>query len=52
MVIVPPSLTADLSNLLSGLAPHLAQVSIFGGPAVISPAEAGQITSAVRGRIS
>jgi putative cell wall binding repeat protein/HYDIN/CFA65/VesB family protein len=50
MVIVPPSLTTDLSNLLSGLAPHLAQVSIFGGPAVISPAEAGQITSAVRGR--
>ena len=50
MMIVPPSLTPDLSNLLSGLAPQLAQVSIFGGPAVISPAQAAQITSAVHGR--
>jgi hypothetical protein len=52
MVIVPPSLSTGLGSLLSGLAPQLAQVSIFGGTAVISPAEAGQITSAVRGRSS
>ncbi|MEY9909166.1 hypothetical protein ABIA35_005401 [Catenulispora sp. MAP12-49] len=52
MVIVPPTLSTGLSSLLSGLAPQLAQVAIFGGTAVVSPAEANQITAAVRGRSS
>ncbi|WP_194916972.1 cell wall-binding repeat-containing protein [Catenulispora rubra] len=50
LVLVPSTLPPETANLLSALRPQLASVDLFGGTAVISPALAGQVTSAVNGR--
>ncbi|MEZ0114949.1 hypothetical protein ABH920_008984 [Catenulispora sp. EB89] len=50
LVLVPSTLPPETANLLSALRPQLTSVDLFGGTAVISPALAGQVTSAVNGR--
>lgn len=50
LVLVPSTLPVQIANLLSALRPQLTSVDLFGGTAVISPALAGQVTSAVNGR--
>lgn len=51
LVLVPSTLPQATANLLSALRPQLTSVQLFGGTAVISPTLAGQITSAVNGRV-
>ena len=50
LVLVPSTLPQDTAALLSALRPQLTSVELFGGTAVITPALAGQVTSAVNGR--
>lgn len=49
-VLVPSTVPQQTVDLLSALRPLLTSVELFGGTAVISPALAVQVTTAVNGR--